>query len=101
MSTSRYASVGTLVWSAPDGREIPYLNRRLLPQPGMLSILRVHVARAGERADSIAAIELGDAELSWLLADANDAMRPSELAQPGRLILIPLPAGVPAPANGQ
>ena len=99
MSTSRYASVGTLTWRAPDGREIPYLGRRLLPHPGMLATLRVHLVRPGERADSIAAVELGDAELSWLLADANDATRPTELAQPGRLILIPLPAGVPGPAN--
>ena len=31
-----------------------------------------------------------------MLADANAAMRPSEIAQPGRTLLIPIPAGVPA-----
>jgi hypothetical protein len=101
MSVSRYAGAGTLTWTAPDGRQIRYLNRRLLPQPAMMATLRRHTVRASERADSIAATELGDAELSWQLADANDAMRPSELAQPGRVLAIPLPAGVPGPANAQ
>jgi hypothetical protein len=39
--------------------------------------------------------------MSWLLGDANVAMRPTELAQPGQTILIPLPAGVPGPTSGQ
>ena len=44
-----------------------------------MASLRVHEVRPGERVDTIAASELGDAELSWLLADANLAMRPTEL----------------------
>lgn len=95
-SPSRYAAVGTATWTAPDGTTVPYLLRRFLPQPGQLATQRTHLVRPGERADQIAAAELGDAELSWLLADANLVDRPSDLAQqPGTTIIVPLPAGVP------
>ncbi|MBV8712127.1 MAG: hypothetical protein JOY56_10130 [Solirubrobacterales bacterium] len=101
MSVSRYANVGTAVWTAPSGRNVPYLRRRLLPAPGSLATLRTHEVRLGERVDTIAAAEIGDAEMSWLLADANLAMRPTELARPGGILVIPLPAGVPGAASGQ
>lgn len=101
MSVSRYATVDRALWTAPTGRQVPYLRRRLLPQPGTLATLRTHVVRPGERIDTIAASEIGDAEMSWLLGDANAALRPTELAEPGNTILIPLPAGVPGPASGQ
>jgi hypothetical protein len=101
MSPSRYASVGTATFTTPDGRQFPYLRRRLLPALGTLASQRRHLVTPGERHDTIAAAELGDAELSWLLADANPVMRPSELASPGRTIQIPLPAGIPASPNAQ
>jgi hypothetical protein len=101
VTVSRYANVGQGVWTAPDGRPVPYLLRRLLPAAGSAVSLRVHQVTAGERVDTIAAAVLGDAELSWALADANLAMRPTELAVPGRLISIPLPAGTPGPPSGQ
>jgi hypothetical protein len=101
VSVSRYASVGQAIWTAPDGRQVPYLLRRLLPAAGAMASLRVHAVRPGERIDTIAAGELHDAELSWLLADGNLAMRPTELATPGRILSIPLPAGVPGPSSGQ
>jgi hypothetical protein len=101
VSQSRYANVGTAVFTTPDGRQVPYLLRRLLPAPSAFATQRIHVVRPGERHDTIAATELGDAELSWLLADANPAMRPSQLIGPGRSIRVPLPAGIPAPPNAQ
>lgn len=101
MSVSRYANVGTAIWTAPNGREVPYLRRRLLPATHALAALRTHEVRLGERVDTIAAEEIGDAEMSWLLGDANLAMRPTELAEPGRTLVIPLPAGVPGAASGQ
>jgi hypothetical protein len=56
--------------------------------------------RRCRRADLIAAAELGDPEAAWRLADANDAMRSSELtAVLGRLLRITLPEGVPAPPS--
>jgi hypothetical protein len=89
VSPSRYANVGQGTWTAPDGHAEPYLLRRLLPAASATPPARVHVVRLGERIDVIAAEELGDAELSWLLADANLALRPSELATPQRTIAIP------------
>jgi hypothetical protein len=94
-SPSRYAAVGTATWTSPDGTAVPYLLRRFLPQAGQLATLRTHLVRPGERVDVIANAELGDPELAWLLADANLAERPSGLNQPGRTIIVPLPAGVP------
>jgi hypothetical protein len=98
MSVSRYRGVGQGVWIAPDGTPVPYLLRRLLPAAGTTASLRTHEVRSGERIDTIAATELGDAELSWVLADGNLAMRPTELATPGRRLSVPLPAGVPGPS---
>ncbi|MGZ4215249.1 MAG: hypothetical protein ACXVHB_16140 [Solirubrobacteraceae bacterium] len=100
MSISRYANVGQGTWTAPDGRQVPYLMRRLLPAAGTIAIARVHQVRAGERIDTIAAGELGDATLSWLVADANLAMRPTALARQGAVLRIPLP-GLPGSASGQ
>ena len=70
-SPSRYAAVGTATWTAPDGTQVPYLLRRFLPQFGQLATLRTYQVRPGDRADVIAYAQLGDPELSWLLADAN------------------------------
>lgn len=100
MPVSRYANVGQVIWTAPNGRQVPYLQRRLLPRAGSMATLRTHQVRPGERVDTIAAAEVGDAEMSWLLGDANLAMRPTELAEPGRTLVIPLP-GVSGPVNGQ
>jgi hypothetical protein len=95
-SPSRYAAVGTASWTAPDGTQVPYLLRRFLPQAGQLATLRTYQVRPGDRVDVIAYTQLGDPELSWLLADANPVSRPSDLNQPGVTIAIPLPAGVPS-----
>jgi hypothetical protein len=95
-SVSRYASVGTATWTAPDGSQVAYLLRRFLPQPGMLATQRTHRVRQGDRVDFIAYVQLGDPQLSWLLADANPVSRPSQLNQPGLIINVPLPQGVPS-----
>ena len=70
-SASRYAAVGTATWTAPDGTQVPYLLRRFLPQIGQFATLRTYQVRPGDRVDVIAYTQLGDPELSWLLADAN------------------------------
>jgi hypothetical protein len=100
VSVSRYAKVARAVWTAPDGSQVPYLLRRLLPAPGTMATASLHQVRPGERTDTIANSALGDATLSWMLGDANLAMRPTQLAQPGRVLVIPLPAGTPGAAGG-
>ncbi len=92
MSASRYANVGQGVWVAPDGRQVPYLLRRLLPAAGTLPTASVYTVGLGQRVDNIAAAQLGDATLSWL-ADANLAVRPTDLTTPGATIVIPQPRG--------
>jgi hypothetical protein len=109
---SRYHGLDITMWVAPDGSEYPYVRRRFLPSADRFALLHRHVVRHGERPDQIAAAELGDPEQFWLLADANNAMRPGfvchinqpvrpgDLMEFGRAIRITLPADVPGPATG-
>ena len=54
----------------------------------------------GDRLDNLAATYLGDPELFWRIADANNAMRAAELTDEiGRALRITLPEGIPAPPN--
>jgi hypothetical protein len=101
MSASRYANLHAREWTAPDGRQLRYLERRLLPAAGAFPTTRPRTVRPGERCDSIAALELGDALLSWQLADANHVMRPSELERPGTVLAVPTPDGTSLRIDGQ
>ena len=100
MSAGRYSNVGTATWVAPDGRVVPYLRRRFPPGPGQLQTRSTYLVREGDRADVVAAAELGDPLLSWLLADANLVGPIHDLNTAGRVIVIPLPPGTGAPARG-
>lgn len=92
---SRYYGLPTLTWTRPDGTEVRYIARRLVPQPGRFSLLRQYVVVDGDRIDNIAARQLGDPLLYWLLCDANGAMDPDDLtAQIGLALKITLPAGI-------
>ena len=94
--TSRYAALATAVYKAPDGTEIVYLSRRIVPQPDSFALLHFHVVAQSERLDNIAAAELGDPEQYWRICDANRAIRPAELTErPGRALRITLPEGIP------
>jgi hypothetical protein len=101
VSPGRYTNVGQATWIAPDGTQVPYLRRRLLPAPGTLATRRLYTVALGDRVDLIANAQLGDPTLSWQLGDANLATRPTLLAHVGRTLQIPLPSGVPGPVNGQ
>ena len=95
---SRYYGYGVLQYTAPNGDVVPYLQRRIIPQPGAANYARIaqHTVRQGDRPDLIAAKYLGDPILAWLLCDANGAMRPGDLvATPGRVLAITAPQGVP------
>ncbi|HZM83333.1 MAG TPA: hypothetical protein VFC19_47065 [Candidatus Limnocylindrales bacterium] len=80
-----------------DGRPaIPYLGRRLVPQPDSLASLGEHSVAGGDRLDNLAAAYLGDPELWWRIADANLAAHPDELtATVGRRLRIAAQAGMP------
>lgn len=96
----RYATSTVLTMPGTDGRTISYLARRFLPQPGALTTTGTLQVSAGQRDDLIAAVTLGDATMSWLLADTNAVERPSELGRPGRTISIPATGQLPIQDGG-
>lgn len=95
--TSRYAGVPTAALDRGDGAPpTPYLRRRLCPPPERLALLHQHTVATGDRLDLVAARHLGDPELWWRVADANGAVRPSDLTErTGRRLRIALADGVP------
>jgi hypothetical protein len=86
--TSRYFEIETATITR-EGRTIAYIRRRFLPQPAELATLGEVAIRQGDRLDLLAAQQLGDPELFWRIADANNAMDPFELTEePGRKLRI-------------
>ena len=89
---SRYAKLETAVHTDADGREIPYVRRRILPRGEDLQLLVEVAVAEGDRLDLIAHRTLGSSEASWWIADANDAMHPAELlSEPGEKLRVPVP----------
>jgi hypothetical protein len=98
-ATSRYYGIDTLTISQGD-RQIAYLKRRFLPSPDLFSLMQLHTVTDGERLDIIAASFMNDPTLFWRIADPNAAMNPVALtAQPGTVLKITLPLGVPGLPN--
>ena len=93
--SSRYYGLPVLVKETPQGHKTVYFQRRFVPQPERFDVLHEHLVSQGERLDNIAAQYLGDPELFWRLCDANRALQPVELEQPGRRVNITLPEGIP------
>jgi hypothetical protein len=98
--TSRYAGldVGEREVVAADGttRSVRYVRRRLLPRLDDQTPVEEHVVQPGERLDHIAARHLSDPTRFWLLCDANPVLRPAELEQVGRVVVVAMPVVVPA-----
>lgn len=95
---SRYYGFGVLQYTAPNGQVIPYLARRIVPQPGApnYATINQYTVRQGDRLDIIAAQFIGDPLMAWLICDANGAMRPRDLvATPGAVLAITTPQGIP------
>ena len=100
--TSRYYTIDTTALTGPNGEQVPYLRRRLLPPSARFALLREHVVLGGDRLDRVAAQEIGDPELFWRLCDANDVMQPDELtATVGRRLRVTLPEGIPGMLGAQ
>ena len=98
--SSRYYGAGVKYFTRPDGVQVAYLQRRIIPQPGIYTSLQNYVVVDGDRLDNLAAKYLGDPLLYWTICDANGATDPDELtAQVGRSIQIPLASGIPAGAR--
>lgn len=95
---SRYYAFGVQQYVAPSGQSIPYLQRRIVPQPGSpnYATINQYTVQQGDRLDRIAAKYLGDPLMAWLICDANGALAPWELVKtPGTVLAITTPQGVP------
>jgi hypothetical protein len=103
-ANSRYYASKTLTHVTPAGETVAYLARRIVPQPGPpnFATVALHTVRQGDRLDLIAAKYLGDPLMFWLLCDANGAIDPRELvADPGSVLSITTPLGVPGAPNAR
>lgn len=99
---SRYHGLPIKTHTTADGKAVVYLARRFVPASGNFTLLQEHAVSEGDRLDNLAARYVGDPELFWLLADANNAMRPEALtAEVGRRLRITLPEGIPAPVSDE
>ena len=101
---SRYYGSSTLIYTLPDGQQITYLARRIVPQPGSpnFATIATHTVHQGDRLDLIAAKYLGDPLILWLICDANGAIEPEKLvATPGKVVNITTPQGVPGESNAR
>lgn len=96
---SRYHGIDTASLETSEGKSIIYIHRRFCPLPERLAILQEHLIVQGDRLDNIAANYLGDPEQFWRLCDANAAMRPEDLMEIGRRLIIALPEGLPGIQN--
>ena len=95
-ANSRYAGIAVRTITLPEG-EVSYLARRFVPPPDAHSSYGEHRTTDYDRVDLIAATHFGDPLLAWRLQDANGAMQPRELIRDvGRLLVVPLPQGVPS-----
>jgi|SRR4051812_20875017 hypothetical protein len=93
--TSRYHDVEIGVHRQPDGTEVRYAKRRLLP-PLDAQETEPHVVGAGERPDLLAQRFLGDPGQWWRIADANPVLDPAELTdEAGRVVEIPAAGALP------
>ncbi len=91
-NTSRYGKLTTHVHTTADGTEVPYVERRLLPDPEEATLLAEATVADGERLDQIAGRTLGDSTQWWRIADASRAMDPEELVEePGEKLRVPVP----------
>ncbi|MEV5101338.1 hypothetical protein ACFQ7G_28055 [Streptomyces massasporeus] len=95
--TSRYHDAEIGVHRQPDGTEVRYTKRRLLPPlDDTGQDAAAHAVGAGERPDLLAQRYFGDPGQWWQIADANPVLDPRELTdEAGRVIDIPLAGGFP------
>jgi hypothetical protein len=89
---SRYYGLAPSTYTTKDGHTIQYMSRRFIPQPGSFATIATHSVVQGERIDVIAEHFFGGPLLYWRLCDANLAVRPDGLEQPGLLLRVTLAA---------
>ena len=92
--TSRYYSIETATMELAGGRRIRYKRRRFLPQAEDMQLLVEVPVTASDRLDLIAFRTLGEPDQYWRICDANNAMNPDSLLDPGGApVRVPIPTG--------
>lgn len=84
---SRYAGLGQRTHRLPDGREVVYVERRVVPREPK-GIEGQVVVGPEERHDLVADRTLGRSEAAWRLCDANRVLNPFEIIT-GRTLDVP------------
>lgn len=97
---SRYAGVPLTVSTLPDGRVVTHLRRRVVPPPVPGGFERERTVGLSERLDTIAGETWGNSRLWWRIADANRAVDPDDLLEPGRPLVLPDLGMGPGAAGG-
>jgi hypothetical protein len=91
-NTSRYANTETTTLTLEDGTEVSYVRRRFLPGGDSHTIIGQVSTVQRDRMDTVAYRSLGDPLSFWRIADANEAMDPTDLVdKAGRTLVIPMP----------
>jgi len=84
---SRYYQLPNLTHRTPDGREIVYKDRRLVPHP---PATRQTTLVQSERLDLVAARAQGNPLHFWRICDANEELNPFRIQEKsGRVLKLP------------
>lgn len=83
---SRYQGINVYTVARPDGQTVAALRIRFIPETPAGFF---HTFSGHQRLDLIANQYYLNPEKFWLIADANTAMDPEDLLEPGRQLLIP------------
>jgi len=83
---SRYEKVPTRTFADENGRVIAYKSTRFIPPT---PALQGHLVTSDERLDHIAWQHYRDPERYWRICDANTALWPDDLLEPGDVLAVP------------
>ncbi len=83
--TSRYANKELVSFNKENGTEVRYVKRRFCPRGEEQQLMVEVIIQDGDRLDLITSRTLGDPLQFWRVCDANNAMNPCDLLEPGRI----------------
>jgi len=90
--SSRYASAPEAELTRPDGVVVRHIVPPILPHPDSFGVAQTHRIADSDRPDILAARVYGQATAWWLIANANTAPHPDQIADtPGKQRVIPMP----------
>ncbi len=89
--SSRYAQIETATYTTSERKAVAYKRRRFLPQGENLPLFVEVTVNANDRLDLITARAIGAPEQFWRVCDANNAMNPFDLIEPGKVLRVAVP----------